>query len=158
MRLLPAPSAGSFSFAAMEEFIDFFEEDVEFSLDQAEAIKAWMVGIIQGRGYDLHGINIIFCSDEYLRRLNHQFLDHDYYTDILTFPYQEPGQPLLSDIYISLDRVADNARQVGVSLRDELHRVMIHGLLHLTGMDDKDEAAMIAMRQAEDDALAARQF
>ncbi|MEL6847356.1 MAG: rRNA maturation RNase YbeY, partial [Bacteroidota bacterium] len=110
-------------------------------------------------GFQLAGINYIFCSDPYLLALNRTHLDHDYFTDILTFPYHEPGAiALAADIYISIDRVGENADSFHTGFDNELHRVMIHGLLHLMGYDDHDEAERQAMRQAEEKALAQRAF
>lgn len=97
----------------------------------------------------------MFVSDDYLLSLNREHLDHDYYTDILTFPYSQ-GRALRGEIYISIDRVQDNAQTYGVSWRDELARVMAHGILHLLGYDDHGKENERLMRQKEEEALQLR--
>lgn len=103
-------------------------------------------------GKEIEQVNYIFCSDAYLLKINKDYLAHDYYTDIITFPYSY--QPIKSDIYISIDRVAENADTETVSFRHELHRVLVHGLLHMCGYDDQDSDATAIMRQKEDQYLA----
>ncbi len=98
------------------------------------------------------GIAIILCSDEYLLDINKKFLSHDYYTDIITFDYTE-GKRISGELYISIDRVKENAKQLGVSFPNELHRVMIHGVLHLCGYKDKTRKDREMMRTKEDQKL-----
>lgn len=98
-------------------------------------------------------LSFVFCSDDYLLKINQDFLQHDYYTDIITFDYSE-GNKISGDLMISVDRVRDNARQHTISFEDELSRVMIHGVLHLLGFGDKTFEESSKMRKLESDALA----
>lgn len=97
-------------------------------------------------------INIIFCSDDYLLNVNQEYLQHDYYTDIITFDYSE--DEIASDIYISVDRIAENAKEYNVTFQQELHRILIHGMLHLVGYEDKDDDSKAEMTAEEDHYLA----
>jgi rRNA maturation RNase YbeY len=98
-------------------------------------------------------LNYIFCSDEYLLEINKQYLDHDYFTDIITFDNSEEDKQLEGDIYISVDRVRDNAATFHTDFDSEMRRVLIHGLLHLVGYEDSSEALKTAMRAKEDEYL-----
>ena len=98
-------------------------------------------------------VNYIFCSDEYLLDINKDHLKHDYYTDIITFQLSPPDSPILSDIYISVERVRDNAAQFGSTFRDEIHRVVFHGMLHNCGYKDKTKKDGQLMRSKEDEYL-----
>ena len=98
-------------------------------------------------------INYIFCSDEYLRQINIEYLNHDYYTDIITFNYNDDSL-VSGDIYISLERVRDNAEEFEVSFHTELQRVVIHGVLHLIGFNDHTDDDKVKMRAAEDESIA----
>ena len=131
-----------------EQAINFYTEDVDFQLGQAQKITAWIEKTIQEEGGQLSFINFIFCSDTYLHKINLEHLNHDTYTDIITFPYSETE--LESDIFISIDRVRENAASFEVSFEQELHRVMIHGVLHLLGQGDKSAAEKKEMRAKED--------
>ncbi len=102
----------------------------------------------------LESLNYIFCTDEYLIEVNQQFLQHDYYTDIITFDLSEQGGPIVGEIYISIDRVRDNARANATKVYEELHRVIFHGALHLCGYKDKKPAEIREMRAKEDYYLA----
>lgn len=133
--------------------IHFFYEDVDFQLDQSELLSDWLTHIASDHYVPIEDINYIFCSDEYLLEINRQYLDHDYFTDIITFDNSSKGQPLLSDIFISVDRVKENASNQGVGFHQEMHRVLVHGLLHLLGYNDKDSDDQILMRQKEDTCL-----
>lgn len=136
------------------ETIHFFTEDVSFELQNSEASAKWLEELVHVNGQTLEVINIIFCSDDYLLDINKNYLQHDYYTDIITFDQRDDeSAPLESDIFISLDRVADNAQQLGVDMHQELHRVMAHGLLHIMGWNDKTEAEKKAMREKEEASL-----
>ncbi len=114
---------------------------------------AWLQEVINRESCRLHGISYIFCSDEYLHRLNVHFLQHDTYTDIITFPYSAPPA-VEGDIYISIDRVKENAGSFGTEFDTELHRVMVHGVLHLCGYGDKTDEEEVNMRQKENEYLA----
>jgi rRNA maturation RNase YbeY len=138
--------------------IDFVSHEVAFDLAEQELVKDWLLLLVQKEQRVLAQLTYIFTSDEYVLGLNRAHLDHDYYTDTLTFPYhQKDDDPIISDIYISIERVQDNARTYQVSERDELHRVMAHGLLHLMGYDDHGDAEQ-HMRTKEEEALAIRTF
>ena len=135
-----------------EPSVSFQSEDVEFELAKPDILTEWIQSIIEREGCTLHQASYIFCSDEYLYNLNQEYLNHDTYTDIITFPYTEP--PLIEgDVFISIDRVKDNARQFGVPFEQELHRVMIHGILHLCGYPDKSPEEKAHMREKEEEAL-----
>jgi rRNA maturation RNase YbeY len=106
--------------------------------------------LFKKEGKKLEDIHYIFCSDDYLLEINRQHLQHDYYTDIITFGLSQPGQPILAEVYISIDRVKDNAGQFQVPLKEELHRVIFHGALHLCGYKDKRFKDQQLMRKMED--------
>jgi rRNA maturation RNase YbeY len=130
--------------------ISFFVEDVHDPIvDQEEQYIHWLHNVAGFEGTVIGKINYIFCSDDYLLDINIKYLGHDYYTDIITFPYQQ-GQYIESDIYISLDRIRENAIDYHVSFENELRRVMVHGLLHLIGYGDKDESQAKTMRSKEE--------
>ena len=124
-------------------------EDIKLPIKNKSAYRQWILDTAKTEQKSIDFINYIFCSDEYLKDINVKYLNHDYYTDIITFPYREDGV-LQSDIYISVDRVADNAKEYGVPFEDELRRVMIHGLLHLIGYDDHEERDIAVIRTKED--------
>lgn len=135
------------------EPIAFIAEEIDFHLENPAVLEQWIQTIIQREKGQLSFLNFIFCSDEYLLRLNQEYLQHDTLTDIITFPYQDLPY-IEGDIFISIDRVRENAAEFGVSFTQELHRVMIHGVLHLCGHKDKTEADQARMRAKEDEALA----
>lgn len=130
--------------------INFFEEDVTFKLPQKTSIKTWIKKVVQEEGARLHELNFIFCSDPYLKQVNVEYLDHDYFTDIITFDNSEEEGILEGDIFISIDRVQDNSQQFSTSFDTELRRVIIHGVLHLIGYGDKSNDEQTLMRQKED--------
>jgi probable rRNA maturation factor len=111
-----------------------------------------MSGVISSSGNKLGDVGVIICSDDYLLDLNNQYLDHNYYTDIITFDYTEKDV-IGGDLFISYDRVKENAKQEGVLIQHELRRVMVHGVLHLLGLRDKTDKEAKTMRAAEDVAL-----
>lgn len=130
----------------------FHAEDVNFSLSNEDAVVEWLTNIIENEGYVLKHLNYIFCSDNYLQRLNLEYLQHDTLTDIITFPYSKA--PIVEgDIFISVPRVQENAKIYGVSFEEELARVMAHGVLHLCGYHDKTPEEQKQMRQKEDESL-----
>ncbi len=136
-----------------EQAISFNTEDIDFELPESEAVVQWIQKILQQEEKQLLQLTYIFCSDEYLFEINQEYLSHDTYTDIITFPYTDP--PLIEgDIFISIDRVRENARNLGLPFEQELHRVMIHGVLHLCGYPDKTTEEAAQMRAMEDKALA----
>ncbi len=136
--------------------IFFHTENISFELEHLPEITDWIKDSIKIENKLLKNINYIFCSDEYLYNINMEYLQHNTYTDIITFPYSY--EPIESDIFISIDRIKDNAKELNVSFLDELHRVIIHGALHLIGFDDKSEAAQVLMTQKENEYLAKRTF
>ena len=139
--------------------IRFFSEDIPFVLKGKRRISAWLKEIAAENGYNIGDINYIFCSDGYLLEVNRKFLGHDYYTDIITFDNSEDymlekGRPGVSaDIYISVDTVRANGEEYGEGFERELMRVIVHGLLHLTGYDDVTPYKQKRMRAAENRAL-----
>lgn len=143
----------------MKGEVEFFYEDTDFVIPKADPVKNWVRFLVRQHGAATGYINYIFCSDAYLLEMNKEYLSHDYYTDILTFPTEGdiPGS-LNTDIYISIDRVLDNAEAYRFPFEDELHRVMAHGILHMLGYDDHEEENASRMRQLEDDALRIRNF
>lgn len=133
--------------------IQFFSEDTDFTLSKEPEIKAWLLKICSSEKYELENINYIFCTDEYLLDINKRYLNHDYYTDIITFDNSEEAQIILADIFISIDRIKDNASKMKISFEHELFRVLVHGLLHLLGFNDKSDDQKKEMRAKEDTCL-----
>ena len=131
--------------------IFFHEEDVKCPLENEEKIKKILINYIEKEGNQCEIINYVFCSDEYLLDLNKQYLKHDYYTDILSF--QMGDQPIQGDIFISIDRVKDNAISLDIPFTDELYRVISHGVLHFLGYKDKTAQEQRIMRQKEDELI-----
>jgi probable rRNA maturation factor len=138
--------------------IQFFKEDVTYKLKDKTKVKAWVKDTIVNEGFKLSELNYIFCSDAYLLEINQQYLDHDTYTDIVTFDNSEEEGVIVSDIFISIPRIQENAAKFKVSETDELHRVIIHGALHLLGYTDKSPGDKKKMTEKEDYYLARRQF
>ena len=126
--------------------------------DEAE-VTTWLEYVVQHNGRSIQAVNIVFTSDEYLLALNKEHLEHDYFTDIITFDLsQGETAPIWADLFISVERVRDNAQQLGETFIDELHRVMAHGLLHICGFDDHTPEDQAEMRRAEERALGMRMF
>lgn len=134
----------------MEPLIQFFSEEVRFSLEDENLIGEWILNVIRSESYEAGVINIIFCNDSYLLDLNQRFLDRDTLTDVIAFDYREEGREVTGDIFISIERVRDNARSLGLPAFHEVHRVIIHGILHLCGYTDSTTAEKAAMRSKED--------
>lgn len=128
--------------------ITFFSEQVPFTLKNKIKIRNWINNSIENEQSILGSVNYIFTSDKYLLDINKEYLNHDYFTDIITFNYCHENQ-ISGDIYISIDTVKNNSQRFDVSFVDELHRVMIHGVLHLIGFDDLTEEQKEIMRQKE---------
>jgi len=134
--------------------IHFFQEEVSFQLSHPDILKGWISTIIQNAKQSFDTINFIYCSDNYLLEINKEYLDHDYYTDIITFDNKEDDDSALdADIFISIDRVKENATQLNLPFEQELHRVMVHGILHLLGHKDKTEEQKNEMRESEEASL-----
>jgi probable rRNA maturation factor len=119
-------------------------------LSKRKALKAFIASIFKKEKIAIQKIDIIYCNDEYLLALNKRFLKHDFYTDILSFPLSEPNEPLVAEIYVSIDRVKENADNLNISFKNELHRVIFHGILHFCGYKDKSNPDIKAMRKLED--------
>ncbi len=117
-------------------------------------LKEFILGMVKEEGFSIATINYVFCSDNYLLSINRKYLNHDDYTDIITFDLSEGSKDLSAEIYISVDRLRDNAKQFGTLLKDELLRVMIHGILHLCGYNDKTSSQKAGMRERESNYMA----
>lgn len=126
----------------------FYYSGVKFSFPERGKLKRFIESIFKREKRSLQSINYIFCNDKALLKINQDFLKHDYYTDIITFDLSESSQ-VVAEIYISIDRVRDNARNLGVSFQKELQRVIFHGALHLCGYKDKKKADALRMRAKE---------
>jgi len=133
--------------------INFHTEDTDYNLDNKRSIQKWITFVINDQEHSLGTINYILCSDEYLLAMNQKYLNHDTYTDVITFDYSTP-KVISGDIFISIERVHENARLFKKTLIDELSRVMVHGVLHLCGYKDKSLDESAEMRKMEDHYLA----
>ncbi len=132
--------------------IRFAVQDINFELQQAEKVKKWISEVVQRRQKWVGNISYLFCDDEYLLGVNRKYLNHDTYTDIITFDYVA-ADLISGDIMISVDRVVENAEKFEVPFEHELHRVIIHGVLHLLGQGDKSDSEAAEMRRQEEEAL-----
>ena len=128
--------------------VRFFTEDVKFDFKQRMLTRNWLKLVAGSEIRKIGDINIIFCSDNYILDVNMKYLQHDYFTDIITFDYCE-GDRLSGDLFISIDTVKDNAQFYGTEFSDELNRVIVHGVLHLIGYDDHTEPDQVQMREKE---------
>ena len=135
--------------------IAFYAEDTKLPAIKKRAVGNWVKEVAATYGKKVGDISYIFCSDEKILEVNRQYLQHDYYTDIITFDYCE-GDRLSGDLFISLDTIRTNAEQFGTSYENELHRVIIHGILHLCGINDKGPGEREIMEGAENKALSIR--
>jgi len=138
--------------------IHFFSEDTDFQPKQRAAIRHWIKDSAAAEGFRTGEISLIFCSDTYLLDINKQYLNHNTLTDIVTFDNSDTGGLIAGDIFISIDRVRENATKFGVEERDELHRVIIHGVLHLCGYGDKKKEEKARMTEKENFYLVGRGF
>ena len=138
--------------------VQFFEEDISYKLKNKAAVKKWITDTVRAEGFILKELSYIFCSDIYLLQVNRQFLNHNYFTDIITFDNSAGDGLIVGDIFISIDRVRENAAKFNMPLLDELHRVIIHGVLHLVGYNDKTPADKEKMTLKEDFYLTSRSF
>lgn len=129
--------------------IHFFTEDVSFSLNQKGLIRSLIASTISAEKYKLKELNFIFCSDNYLLSINQQYLNHDTFTDVVTFDNSDKDHYITGDIFISIDRVKENAQTFKEAEQHELLRVMIHGTLHLLGYPDKGKEAKRIMTEKE---------
>lgn len=129
-----------------------FSLETKYNLKSRTLIKKWLKQMIENKGYKLGTLSYILCDDDYLLEINKQYLQHEFYTDIITFDYVENGV-INGDIFISVDRVKENAASFGVSEREELMRVFAHGVLHLSGLKDATSEEASQMRKAENESL-----
>jgi rRNA maturation RNase YbeY len=129
-----------------------FNYELDFALENEQAYEDWLSEVITSENKTEGEINYIFCDDDYLLEINQQYLDHDTLTDIISFDYSI-GNDLHGDIFISIDRVKENALDFNVSFQEELKRVMVHGVLHYCGYKDKSERDEKLMRQKEDEKI-----
>ena len=129
--------------------VNLFFEDVDVPNLDSILITNWLLGVCTEENKLLYEVNLIFCSDEYLLKMNIEYLQHDYYTDIISFDYCEDNK-ILGDLFISKDRVLDNSIEHNVSFDVEIQRVIVHGVLHLCGYKDKTDVEEILMRNKED--------
>ena len=136
--------------------INFFTETT-FELKQKNNISAWILSVIKNESFVLGDVNYIFCDDKYLLEKNIKYLKHNTLTDIISFDYTE-GDIISGDIYISVERVEENAKELSIPFLDELHRVMVHGILHYCGYKDKLKSEINEMRSKEDYYLSLRTF
>lgn len=133
-----------------EAKIQFFtEEPLVFSLENESEFSTWLENIVEAEKFELEQLNYIFCNDEYLHKINVEYLNHDTYTDIITFDNSEEENQIEGDIFISIERIIDNAKDRNLPFEEELKRVLAHGALHLCGYKDKTEAEAKEMRAKE---------
>jgi probable rRNA maturation factor len=138
----------------MARAIRFFVDGSPFKLKSQANVRAWLERVATAHGASVSSLNYVFVTDDALLKMNQEFLQHDTLTDIITFPDQSSTlSSIVGEVYVSVDRVIENAQELGVDFNIELRRVMSHGLLHLIGFKDKSAKDIKAMRGAEDDAL-----
>ena len=140
----------------MSKLIQFHNADINYQIKEIKNLRKWLIYIVNTKNKSIESINYIFCSDSYLHEINIKYLSHDTYTDIITFPYHEEGDEIQSDIFISIDRAKENSKKYNHSLRNEIHRLLVHGILHLIGYDDHSPNEKHQMTKAEDKYLSLR--
>ena len=133
--------------------VTFHVENISFKLSNRQRLKTWIKQVVADEAKTLGDVSCIFCSDDHLLSINKTYLNHDYFTDVVTFDYSE-RQVVSGDIFISVDTVRTNAQKYSVSFENELCRVMVHGILHLCGYKDSSKSEKLAMREREDFHLA----
>lgn len=133
--------------------VNFFTEDIKFNLPNKVKRKAWLNNLAKTEGFKIAELSYIFCSDKYLHKMNLDYLEHDTLTDIISFDNSEEEQIIEGDIFISIDRVRDNAKQLNLTEEIELSRVISHGLFHLIGYKDKTKTQTLEMRGKEEFAI-----
>lgn len=136
--------------------INFLNEDVSYKLLKKKLLRKWILASIHKEGYNIETINYIFTSDSFLYNLNVEYLSHETFTDIITFEYNKKSEPIESDIFISIERIRENAKAYNQKLLDEIHRIIIHGTLHLLGYKDKTKLQKEEMTSKEDYYLSLR--
>ncbi len=130
--------------------INFHSESIDFKVANPIKTKRWLKSVIEDEGFKLSEINYIFCDDEYLHKINVEYLDHDTLTDIITFDNSEDEMLIEGDIFVSIERITDNAKDFKTSFEHEFRRVIVHGVLHLCGYYDKTDEDEKQMRDKED--------
>ena len=134
-----------------------YNYETEFALEGETQLENWIEKVVSDKEFELGEVNYIFCDDEYLLKLNVEFLQHDTLTDIISFD-NSLGKLINGDIFISIERVQENAKEYNVTFEEELHRVMIHGILHYMGLKDKSSDEKMLMRKEENKALSVLKF
>ena len=129
--------------------INFFNEDIDFKFKYKNNFKAWLKKVAEKEGFRINDLNYIFCSDQYLHKINLEYLNHDTFTDIITFDNSEDESTLEGDIFLSIERIIDNSRILDTHFEEEIKRVIIHGLLHLCGHNDHSIEDKAEMRRLE---------
>ena len=129
----------------------FFNEDINFKFQGKNNFKAWLKKVVDKEGFKIRDLNYIFCSDDYLHKINVEYLQHDNFTDIITFDISEDESIIAGDIFISIDRVKENSKILKTVFEEELRRVIVHGLLHLCGYGDHSAVEKVKMRRLEDE-------
>ena len=134
--------------------VHFFSHDLPTSLKNTANLKHFIELIFKKETQSLHSINYVFCSDRVILEINKKYLNHDFYTDVITFDLSPDNKAISAEVYISIERIRENAKQLGVSKKSELHRVLFHAALHLCGYNDKKKKDKEIMRKRENELLA----
>lgn len=134
--------------------VHFFSHDIPTSLKNTANLKHFIELIFRNERRALDSLNYIFCSDRVILEINKKYLNHDFYTDVITFELSPHNRAISAEVYISIERIRDNAKQLGLSMKSELHRVLFHAVLHLCGYNDKREKDKEIMTKKENDLLA----
>jgi probable rRNA maturation factor len=133
--------------------VHFFSHDIPTRLKNTAGLKDFIELIFKKELQSLESINFIFCSDKVILEINKQYLNHDFYTDVITFDLSHNNKAITAEVYISIQRIRDNAKQLGISIKSELHRVLFHAALHLCGYNDKKKKEKELMRKKENELL-----
>jgi probable rRNA maturation factor len=132
------------------QHVQFFFNEVKPVIQNRSELKGFISSLFKGEKKQLLQLNVIFCSDDFLLEMNKEHLAHNYYTDIITFYYSGKNEPIHAELYISIDRVRENAKNLNTSFKSEIHRVIFHGCMHLCGYGDKSSQQIKKMRERED--------
>ena len=138
--------------------IKFYNQGVSPKIKKKHDLKSFLISIFIAENIDIQNVSYVFCKDEFLLELNRKYLNHDTYTDVLTFTLSDRSAPINAEIYISIERVLENSISLGIDFQEELNRVMIHGILHLCGFDDRTSKEKKIMRQKENFYLSRYRF
>jgi len=134
--------------------VHFFSHDIQMRLKNTANLKHFIEFIFKKELQNLGSINYIFCSDKAILEINKKYLNHDFYTDVITFDLSQDNKAISAEVYISIERIRDNAKQLGLSIKSELHRVLFHAALHLCGYNDEKKKDKEIMRKKENELLA----